>query len=58
MLKIKCFGKSDAGRVRPRNEDAFLLKPDLGLLNVADGMGGEEGGDLASRIEFSKNPDD
>src|SRR5215475_8141484 len=39
-----------AGRVRERNEDACLVRTDVGLWAVADGMGGHEAGDLASRI--------
>jgi serine/threonine protein phosphatase PrpC len=38
------------GRVRPRNEDSCLVRTDVGLWAVADGMGGHEAGDLASRI--------
>jgi protein phosphatase len=39
-----------AGRVRERNEDSCLLRTDTGLWAVADGMGGHEAGELASRI--------
>jgi protein phosphatase len=41
-------GKSDAGRVRRRNEDAFVLDPPL--FAVADGMGGAQAGEVASRL--------
>src|SRR3989304_5271791 len=50
MSRIISFGKSDAGLRRSNNEDALVLKPELGLFAVADGMGGAESGEVASRI--------
>jgi protein phosphatase len=43
-------GASDVGRKRETNEDAFLVDEDLSLFVVADGMGGHQGGDTASRL--------
>ncbi len=50
MSKINSFGKSDAGLRRSNNEDAFVADPDRGYASVADGMGGQASGEVASRI--------
>jgi len=47
---LEGYGLSDPGCVRPNNEDSFLLSPKTGLYLVADGMGGAQAGEHASKI--------
>ncbi len=48
-FRIDSQGKTDVGCVRSLNEDSLLVRPDLGLWVVADGMGGHDAGDFASQ---------
>jgi serine/threonine protein phosphatase PrpC len=48
-LRRTGHGRTDLGRKRKSNEDAFFLDDELGLYIVADGMGGHAAGEVASR---------
>jgi serine/threonine protein phosphatase PrpC len=48
-LRRTGHGKTDLGRKRATNEDAFFVDDQLGLYVVADGMGGHAAGEVASR---------
>ncbi len=48
-LTLTSYAKTDVGRRRKNNEDAFLVDDELGLWVVADGMGGQAAGEVASQ---------
>lgn len=48
--KLRCVGQTDTGKVREHNEDTIAFDADIGLLVLADGMGGYNAGEVASGI--------
>ncbi len=52
FFSIKCnaYGMTDVGRARKHNEDNIRLNQEHTLFIVADGMGGHQAGEIASKI--------
>ena len=49
-------GLTDVGKVRTNNEDCFAIFAEKNICVVADGMGGHNGGDIASQMAVEYIP--
>ncbi len=49
-MKLQAWALSDLGNVRENNEDNFYCDPDHGVFVVADGVGGRDKGEVASKM--------
>jgi serine/threonine protein phosphatase PrpC len=49
-VKLKSGSKTDRGRIRENNEDSFYADNNVGLFIIADGMGGQNAGEVASQM--------
>jgi PPM family protein phosphatase len=50
IMQIEIRGSSDVGKKRSHNEDSFFFSQENNFIVVADGVGGEKAGEVASRI--------
>ncbi len=53
-MRLLSYSLSDVGRKRDHNEDSFLVDETMNLYAVADGMGGHQAGERASKMALEQ----
>jgi serine/threonine protein phosphatase PrpC len=53
-MRLVAYSLTDVGRKRDHNEDSFLAHDALSLFAVADGMGGHQAGERASKMALER----
>jgi protein phosphatase len=53
-MRLVPYALTDVGKKREHNEDSFLVAPHLHLYAVADGMGGHQAGERASKMAVER----
>ncbi len=53
LILVTATAQTDKGLRRKRNEDSVLAREEEGIFVVADGMGGYNGGEIASKLAVS-----
>lgn len=56
-MTILCSGHTDIGMKRSSNQDSICVYPKRSFFAVADGMGGHNGGDIASQMSVKLLPE-